>query len=164
MPDLTRLLVLEVGKPPARASSDWAEWANTALDVAVRGRLPLAAVADQLEDPDTPSWRTALAADAERSSVRRATLDAVTAALGTGCETVAVGAPAWRPLSGTDVDLLSPDVVATAQRLEQAGFLPVPAHDEPGRRVLVRCSAGRAVDLVDIEAVASVDIEAVACV
>jgi hypothetical protein len=115
-------------------------------------------VADALGQPDTADWRDSLADDARRAAVRRATLAAVDGALSSAPGAVAVGAPAWRPLSGTDVDLLAVDVVDVARRLESAGFLPVPAHDEPERRVLLRCAGGRAVDLVDVEVVEAADL------
>lgn len=124
------------------------------MAAALVGRLPLHILGDALGQPDTPGWQDALGAESDRSEVRRATLEAISRALGPQRATVASGAPGWRPLSGTDVDLLAPDPVAISRSLERAGFVPVRAHDEAGRRVLVRCAQGRAVDLVDIEACA----------
>ena len=158
MPDILRLVVSELGEPPPRGSPDRARYHDRALALAVAGSLPLSAVADALGQPETDVWRDALAAEQRRDNLRRETLDAVTAALGPA-PTAVLATPGWRPLSGTDVDLLAVDVSDLADRLERAGFLPVPAHDEAQRRVLVRCAGGRAVDLVDLEAVSPDELE-----
>src|SRR4051812_41818479 len=161
MPDLLRLLASEMGEPPPRGSPDRARYDDRALAVAIAGRLPLRRVADALGQPDTAAWRDALATEQRSADIRQETLDALTAALGplSTVSTVALATPGWRPLSGTDVDLLALDLPELASRLERTGFLPVPAHDEPQRRVLVRCAGGRAVDLVDLEAVSPDDLE-----
>ncbi len=159
-PDLARLVAEEAGAPPRRRDTAYDAWADEALRVALDGSLPLAATSEALGTPNTTAWRAALVEEVTRQRVREATVAEVAAALGPDVRLVGRGSPAWRPSSGRDLDLLveHPRVPIVAGRLATAGFVPVPAHDEPGRRVLVRCEGGRAVDLVDLEGVDAADL------
>src|SRR4051794_6824963 len=104
-----------MGEPPPRGSPDRARYDDRALAVAIAGRLPLRRVADALGQPDTAAWRDALATEQRSAALRQETLDALAAALGplstvSTLPTVALATPGWRPLSGTDVDLLALDL------------------------------------------------------
>ncbi|SET54993.1 hypothetical protein [Geodermatophilus poikilotrophus] len=148
VPDLGRLLAGALAQPPDREPA-------RALRVAQEHRLPLALTAVATGLGGSPDWAAAVAAERGSAAVRAGTLEGVRRALGAIASEVAVAGPPWRPVLGSDVDLLVPAarLTETVDRLTAAGLLEVGWHAGPGRAALVRTAGGAVVDLVDVEVV-----------
>jgi hypothetical protein len=148
VPDLRRLLTSALGHAPDRAPTQ-------ALEVARAHRLPLAATAAAVGLAGSRAWADALAAEQQVASVRRTTLLGVRQALGAMTADVAVDGPPWRPVLGSDVDLLVPAALRgeLVHRLVDAGLFAVGWHAAPDRAVLARTTGGSVMDVVDVQSI-----------
>ena len=149
MPDLRSLLVSAVGDEPDEHN------ARRFLAVASDQGLPLQQAADALGLAGNPSWQPSLAEERATAARRSRTVRDVQAALRALAPSAALGDMAWRPYSGSDVDLLVSASLLdeVSRRLADRGFAGVKAHDDANRRVFVRIEDGAAVDLVDVQIV-----------
>jgi hypothetical protein len=148
VPDLRRLLTSALGRVPDRDPA-------RALRVAQEHRLPLSLTAAATGLAGSPDWADAVAVERELAAVRAGTLQGVRRALGAMASDVAVAGPPWRPVLGSDVDLLVPATLRgeLVHRLIASGLLEVGWHAGPDRAALVRTAGGSVVDLVDVEVV-----------
>lgn len=151
-PDLRQLLTRSMGDEPSRAP-------GRALSLAVDHRLPLEVTAHALGLTEDPLWSVAIAGERALREVRSATRDVLERALGPVLPAVAIEGMPWRPMVGTDVDLLVPPrlFAEVRDRLIGAGLVEVGWHTGPGRVGLARLGTGDSVDLVDVETAAESD-------
>jgi hypothetical protein len=126
-----------------------------ALAQALQHRLPVERTALALGLAEDPVWRAAIAEERTRAEVRSGTCEVLGEALGPLAPAVAIEGMPWRPLLGTDVDLLVPPrlFAEVRERLVAAGLVEVGWHAGPGRAGLARIGADGALDLVDVESV-----------